>query len=279
MNFKNFKNLIINLSKQGILVFVTLTVLYPLFFVLITSFKTNDEFYQNIWLPGKVFHFENYIMAWVKGNLGLYTLNSIIVVTSSIFLITLFSIFAGYSLAKLLKRGSSTITTIILSTMMIPNEATIVLLFALMVRLGTINTRANLIIVYVGWSLALSTYIFKNFFLSLPKELSEAAKIDGCNEFQVFTKIMIPNSKPAIATVIIFNFITLWGEFLWALLTISDKNIKTIPLGLFTFQNQYSTQWGPLSASISITIIPLILVFIYFQKYFIEGMTSGAIKG
>jgi raffinose/stachyose/melibiose transport system permease protein len=279
LNFSNFKNLIINLLKQGVLVFFTLTILYPLFFVLITSFKTNNEFYQNIWLPGKVFHFENYVIAWVKGNLGLYTLNSAIVVTSSIFLITLFSMFAGYSLAKLLKKGSSIITSIFLSTIMIPNEATIVLLFALMVRLGIINTRWNLIIVYVGWSLALSTYIFKNFFISLPRELAEAAKIDGCNEFQVFIKVMIPNSKPAIATVIIFNFISLWGEFLWALLTISDKNIKTIPLGLFTFQNQYNTQWGPLSASISITIIPLILLFIYFQKYFIEGLTSGAIKG
>lgn len=279
MNSSNFKNLIINLLKQGVLVFFTLTILYPLFFVLITSFKTNNEFYQNIWLPGKVFHFENYVLAWVKGNLGLYTLNSIIVVTSSIFLITLFSMLAGYSLAKLLKKGSSIITTIFLSTMMIPNEATIVLLFVLMVRLGLMNTRGGLIIVYVGWSLALSTYIFKNFFISLPRELAEAAKIDGCNEFQVFIKVMVPISKPAIATVIIFNFISLWGEFLWALLTISDKNLKTIPLGLFTFQNQYSTQWGPLSASISIIIIPLILVFIYFQKYFIEGLTSGAIKG
>lgn len=279
MNSSNFKNLIINLLKQGVLVFFTLTILYPLFFVLITSFKTNNEFYQNIWLPGKVFHFENYVLAWVKGNLGLYTLNSIIVVTSSIFLITLSSMLAGYSLAKLLKKGSSIITTIILSTMMIPNEATIVLLFVLMVRLGLMNTRGGLIIVYVGWSLALSTYIFKNFFISLPRELAEAAKIDGCNEFQVFIKVMVPISKPAIATVIIFNFISLWGEFLWALLTISDKNLKTIPLGLFTFQNQYSTQWGPLSASISIIIIPLILVFIYFQKYFIEGLTSGAIKG
>lgn len=279
MNSSNFKNLIINLLKQGVLIFFTLTILYPLFFVLITSFKTNNEFYQNIWLPGKVFHFENYVLAWVKGNLGLYTLNSIIVVTSSIFLITLFSMLAGYSLAKLLKKGSSIITTIFLSTMMIPNEATIVLLFVLMVRLGLMNTRGGLIIVYVGWSLALSTYIFKNFFISLPRELAEAAKIDGCNEFQVFIKVMVPISKPAIATVIIFNFISLWGEFLWALLTISDKNLKTIPLGLFTFQNQYSTQWGPLSASISIIIIPLILVFIYFQKYFIEGLTSGAIKG
>lgn len=279
MNFSNFKNLIINLLKQGVLVFFILIVLYPLFFVLITSFKTNNEFYQNIWLPGKVFHFENYVIAWVKGNLGLYMLNSIIVVTSSVFLITLFSMFAGYSLAKLLKKGSSIITMIFLSTMMIPNEATIVLLFILMARLGIVNTRGNLIIVYVGWSLALTTYIFKNFFISLPRELAEAAKIDGCNEFQIFIKVMMPISKPAIATAVVFNFIFIWGEFLWALITISDKNIKTIPLGLFTFQNQYNTQWGPLSAGISIIIIPLILVFIYFQKYFIEGLTSGAIKG
>jgi ABC-type glycerol-3-phosphate transport system permease component len=205
--------------------------------------------------------------------------NSIIVVISSVFLIILFSIFAGYSLAKLLKKGSPIITTVLLSTTMIPNEATIVALFILMAKIGIINTRINLIIVYVGWSLALTTYIFKNFFISLPSEIAEAAKIDGCNEFQVLIKIMIPLSKPSIATAVIFNFLFLWGEFLWALVSISDLNKKTLPLGLFVFQNQYNTQWGPLCAGISIVIIPLILVFIYFQKYFIEGITLGAIKG
>lgn len=279
MNSRKSKNIFVNILKQLTLIFFTAITLYPLFFVLMTSFKTNKEFYNNVWLPGKVFHFENYAIAWTKGHLGIYMLNSIIVVSSSVFLIVLFSMFAGYSLAKLLKRGSSVITTIFLSTMMIPNESTIVLLFILMARLSLINTRFNLVIVYVGWGLALTTYIFKNFFLSLPKEIGEAAKIDGCNEFQVFTNIIIPISKPAVATAAIFNFFFIWGEFLWALISTSNPKIKTLPLGLFVFQNQYGTQWGQLSAGISIVIIPLILVFIYFQKYFIEGITAGALKG
>jgi len=279
LNSRKSKNIFVNILKQLTLIFFTAITLYPLFFVLMTSFKTNKEFYNNVWLPGKVFHFENYAIAWTKGHLGIYMLNSIIVVSSSVFLIVLFSMFAGYSLAKLLKRGSSVITTIFLSTMMIPNESTIVLLFILMARLSLINTRFNLVIVYVGWGLALTTYIFKNFFLSLPKEIGEAAKIDGCNEFQVFTNIIIPISKPAVATAAIFNFFFIWGEFLWALISTSNPKIKTLPLGLFVFQNQYGTQWGQLSAGISIVIIPLILVFIYFQKYFIEGITAGALKG
>ena len=267
------------LLKHSILIAVALMTIGPLYFVLVTSLKTNEEFYNNVWRPGSTLHLENYVLAWDKGHMGQYLLNSLQVVSASVILVVTFGLLAGYALARLRVPGSRGMVTILASTLMIPAEATLVPLFAFMASLGLLNTKLNLIFVYVGWSMALTTYLFRNYFLSLPEELADAARIDGCTESQIFRKVMVPLSLPAIATAIILNFLFIWGEFLWVLISTRSDTVRTIPLGLFRFQSQFGTDWVQLSAAISISILPLIIVFIAFQRYFLAGLTAGALKG
>ena len=137
-----------------------------------------------------------------------------------------------------------------------------------------------LILPYLAWQIPFSVYIFKNFFDSIPSELTEAARMDGAAELSVFFQIMLPLVTPALATVTVFNFINIWGEYMWASISAtSSAKIQTIPVGLLYFRGEYGIEWGPFAAAITIIVVPLIAVFIYFQKYFVQGITSGAVKG
>ncbi len=265
-------------ARQAILLFFLLITIAPLYFVVVTSLKTNEEFYTNLWLPGETLHFENYSDAWTRGRLGEYFGNSLLVVITSVILVILIALPAGYALARLRLPGSRLLVTFLAATLMIPAEATLVPLFVLMASFKLINTRENLIIVYVGWSLALTSYIFRNYFLTLPEDIAEAARVDGASEAQVFVRVMLPMSWPAIATGVIFNFLFIWGEFLWALISTRSDNVRTIPLGLFRFEHQFGTNWVQLSAAIATAIVPLVVVFVFFQRYFIRGLTAGAVK-
>ena len=264
--------------KAVIIGIIVIVILYPLIFVIMASLKSNKEFLHNFWGFPRVFNIENYWVAWKVAGLGVCFTNSVIIVFSAIFFIILASLLAGYAFGRLKIPGGNLIFLILLATLMFPGGVTLIPLFILVKKLLLLNTRANLIVVYTAWAVTLSTYIFRNFFQNLPEELAQAARIDGCSEFQVFTKIMLPLALPAISSAVIIHLLFIWGEFLWALVSTTKESLKTLPLGLFVFQSHYNTNWGPLMAGLSIAIVPLLVVYFCLSRYFIRGLTLGALK-
>jgi raffinose/stachyose/melibiose transport system permease protein len=266
------------LIRVLIILFV-LTVVYPVLFVILTSLKSTTEFYSNIWGWPHVVAWSNYTEAWTTGGIGSAFGNSTIVVASSLVFILLFSGVAAYALARLVPK-SDLITLIILASTFIPGELVLVPEFLMASKLQIVGTDLGLIASYIGWALPITIFIMRGFILTIPAELIEAARIDGAGELRIFFQVVVPLMLPAIATTAIFNFIGLWGELLWAIIVLSTQStVRTLPFAIVEFQGQFGTQWGPLSAAICIVIIPLVVVFIFAQKYFIRGLTDAAVKG
>ena len=261
-------------------VLFAITVLYPLIFILLVSFKNNQEFYSNIWGFPSIWRWPNYSYAWTIGRIGKYSLNSVIVSLSAVIASVVISALAGYALSKMHIPKAKSIISILLGLNFIPSVAVFVPLYIQLISMNMNKTLMMLIIPYIVWQIPFSIYIFKNFFDSIPKQLLEAARVDGSKELMTFFRIVLPITRPAVATVMVFNFINIWGEYIWAsVASSSSTDIQTIPVGLLYFRGEYGIQWGPFAAAIIIIIVPLMLIFIYLQRYFIQGLTAGSVKG
>lgn len=265
-------------SRGFIWLFILLTV-YPIIFVMQTSFKKTSEFYTNIWGLPKIWAFENYVNAWSIANIGEYMLNSLIIV-AIVLLVTLFcGALAGYALSRFHIRFAELIMLLILLCTMTPSEGVIMPMYLMISKMKIVGTYTSMILPYIGWGLPMTTYIFRNFFNTLPNELLESARIDGCSETKTFILIATPLMLPAIATNAIFLFVAWWGELLWATVELASSSMKTIPIGLVSFSAQFGTDWGTLSAAVCIVLTPLVIFFLFVQKYFIGGLMGGAVKG
>jgi raffinose/stachyose/melibiose transport system permease protein len=253
-------------------------VLYPLVFVLMSSLKTNIDVISNPF-GMKSINFSNYIDAWRIGKVGQYFLNSVIVtfitLSCQVIIITL----ASYAIGKLKPWGSGILFNILLMSMFVTSEMTTVPNYMTLRNLGFLNSYAGLVIPYTAGGLMMGTYILTNFIRTLPKELDEAALIDGAGIFRIMFRVDIPLVLPAMATLVIFNFNGVWSEFYWALITIKDEAIKTLPLGLINFASQYTSNYGVLSAGLTILTLPVVIVYLIFSQYFIAGISAGALKG
>ncbi len=257
-----------------------IVVLYPILFLVFTSLKDTNEFYTNPFLPTMDMHFENYPTAIETGKLGLYFMNSVIVAIVSVILTLVIAILGGYALGKMKIPGSELIILAFMTFNFIPGIAIYIPLYKMMAKMMMLNNIFSIILPYVAWQLPFSMYIFKKFFETIPSDLVESGRIDGCNELQTFVGIVLPLVKPAVATVVVFTFINNWGELMWAqIVTSSSVILKTLPVGLLNFKTEMGVQWGPYAAGLCLVTIPLLVVFGYFQKYFIAGLTQGAVKG
>lgn len=275
----NKKDRNIKVISRVILYTMLLLTIYQILFVMLTSLKSTKEFYVNIWGFPKEIYWKNYFDAWVTAHIGQYFMTSTIVVSLTVIFIVIFGSLAGYALAKLDIPFAELIMFMIIVSLMFPSESTIMPLYIVMNKLHLANSYATLIIPYVGWGLPITIYIFKNFFATIPIEILESARVEGSGEIRTFTQIIMPLMKPVVATVCILNFVSWWGELIWANTSLSvSSQIRTLPMGILAFQSQFSTDWGSLSASMCIVLIPIIIFFVFVQKYFIEGITGGAVK-
>ncbi len=255
-------------------------VAYPLLFLLFTSVKTNQEFFVNLFGLPQHLELANYVNAWQIGKLGKYFGNSVLVTASSVLLTSLVATLGGYALAKLRIPKAQLIMDAFMVFNFIPGIAIYISLYTNMSKLHLTGNYAALILPYVAWQIPLAMYIMKQYFETVPKELIESARVDGCNELRTFIHIMLPLVTPAIATIVVFTFIGNWGELMWAnIVTASSTAIKTLPVGLLNFKTEMGVQWGQYTAGICMVTIPLMIVFAYFQKYFVAGLTNGAVKG
>jgi len=274
------KSKIIKTFAYIVLGIYTILVAYPLLFILFTSFKTNKEFFVNLFLLPKHYEFMNYVDAWQIGKIGTYFSNSVIVTVTSVAVTSIVSLLGAYALAKLYIPKADLIIDLFMLFNFIPGIAIYISLYTDMRIMHLTGGRISLILPYIAWQIPFALYILKKYFETIPQELIESGRIDGCNELQIFRYIMLPIVKPAIATVIVFTFIGNWGELMWAnITTAASVTIKTLPVGLLSFKTEMGVEWGPYTAGICLVTIPLLIVFAYFQKYFVSGLTNGAVKG
>lgn len=266
--------------ERIIILLYLLLIIYPVLFVLNTSFKPSSEFYRNVWGLPIEFTLSNYPKAWIGGRIGSAFLNSFYIVMLTVAAIIVFGAMAGYSLARLKVPGANIIMLTLVGLTMLPSESVLMPIYITMSRVGLIGSRESLIIPYIGWGLPITIYIFRDFFMTVPSELMEAARIDGCTELGTFTKVVAPLMLPAIATCAIFNFVNFWGELLWATVALSSQSAtRTISMGVVEFQGQFATDWGPMTAAICLVLVPLMILFLFTQKYFVRGLTAGSVKG
>ncbi len=263
------------------LISVALTCIFPLLWMLNSSLKPNAEFIRDYGfrLPENL-HFENYVSVFTQGRLGAYFLNSIFYTAVTVIAIVLVSSLAGYGISRLKFRGKNFIFYMFLAAMMIPIPAAFVPLYVLLRWAGLLNTRTGYILAMVNVGLSLSIYLYKTFFDQLPKDLEESARIDGCGKFRTWWHIMFPLAKPATGVVVIFNALNVWNELLLALVILGE-GLMPLQVGLLIFSESAlaMTQQTTLMAALTITALPIIVIYLLMQKHIIKGVTAGATVG
>lgn len=263
--------------KYSVAIVLFLFTIFPIVWMMITSVKNRKEVFGTF-LP-KSLDFSNFARVWRVMNFPQHFMNSVIVTGATVFIVVAVATLAGYAFARFKFPGRDFLFYIFLGSMMVPPQAILIPMFTFVVDLNLINTLPGLIISYLGRSIPFAMFLMRAFFKSLPSELADAARIDGCSEFRVFWSVYLPLARPGIATITIFQFMNTWNEFMNATTFITDPKLKTLQPSLFTVVGQYSTDWTALSAGLLMAITPIVIVYISLQSQFIKGLTAGAIKG
>ena len=258
--------------------FLSLLYLIPILWVITLSLRSKRDAFSTSLLPGEL-HPENYITTWTTFHFGQLFLNSALVTAFSVFIVLIVSSLAAHAFCRLRYRGSEFFFYSILMGMMIPPAAVIIPLFLVMKTLGLYNTHLALILAYIAFALPIAVLIFRGFFLSVPGELIEAARIDGSHETRTFVSIILPLSTPAIATVVIVSFMQNWNEFLLALVLLKDRALYTIPVGMGNLVGQWDSPWQLIAAAVVIASLPIFIVYLMIQDLYVRGLTAGALKG
>jgi len=257
-----------------------LLMITPFLYMLSTSFKGQQYVLR---LPPQFIPdpatLSNYERILVRGDFGQYFLNSMMVAVSSTALSVLLSAMMAYGFARYRFSGRELMFRLLLLGLMIPAIMLIVPQFVLAKYLGLIDTLPGLVVFYVAGSLALNTFLLRGFFEAIPAELDQAMQIDGAGDWRRFWDLALPLARPALATATIFTFLATWDEFAWALTIITSPEKQTLPIAIALLQGPKGTQWGLVFAASIIAILPVIIVFLTFQRHFVQGLTSGAVKG
>ncbi len=254
--------------------------LVPVLVALITSLRSNSEIIaQGIWsLPSKI-SFDSFIEAWNRGGLSHYLPNSFIITLPSLVITLFFSSLAGFALARFKFPGERLILFVFVAGMMLPFQILLLPVFRLSDWLGIYDSYLAVIMIHSAFQLGFCTFILRNYMRTIPGEILEAARMDGCGEFRIYGRIMLPLSLPAIAAIATLEFTWIFNDFLWALILIQNDALKPVTTGLAALQGQYIQDWTVIIAGSLIATMPTVLVFLFLQRYFIQGLTLGATKG
>lgn len=268
-------------SRVFILVLLFLfavAILYPLFWMFMSSLKSYGEIYHSTWNLPDAWLWENYVKAW-NGGVANYFINSLIVTLATVVLVILIASLAAFALSKYKSRFIDFVFLLVTAGIMINPQVCLVPLFKMLNTLHLLDTKLSLILSYVAFRLPLVTLLLRSYFLSIPKEINESALIDGCSEFQIYAHMYLPMSKPMITTVTLLTAYYAWNEFLFGIIFISSDSQKTIPAGLMNFRDALQTDWGTLLAGMAIASLPMIILLIIFQKQLVRGISEGSVKG
>lgn len=252
----------------------------PFAYMLSTSFKSQTYVLtippQFIPDPATI---DNYRRVWSSQGFAHYFMNSLIVAVASTTLSVLLSSMMAYAFARFAFPGRELLFKIVLLGLMVPAMMLIIPQFVLAKSLGLIDSLLGLVVFYTGMTLSLNTFLLRGFFQTIPVELEEAMEVDGAGPMLRYWRLILPLSRPVLATCVIFTFLASWDEFSWALTTISNPDKRTLPIAIALFQGQNSTLWGLVFAASIIAVVPVIAIFLIFQRHFVQGLTSGAVKG
>ncbi|GAC1645834.1 MAG: carbohydrate ABC transporter permease [Herpetosiphon sp.] len=260
-------------------------VIFPMLWSVMTSFKTDREIFFSPWALPSSLVTANFVRAWTTARLGEYLVNTLLIIVPALFFTLLFSAMASYVLARFEFRGRTAITYIFLIGMIFPLFLALVPLYFVMRQLHLLDTFHGLIMVYVAFSLPFTIFFLTNFFRTLPKELGEAATIDGANQYEVFFRVYLPLAKPGLITMGIFNFLGQWNQYILPnTLMITNESNRThyvLSQGLYFLQSKqfYQSDWSGLFAAVTIVMIPTLVVYVIFNDRIESGMTAGAVKG
>lgn len=253
--------------------------LYPFVWLVTSAFKTNEDFYNRPFGLPEVWRWENFSVAWESSNLGNAFNNSMIVSMGSLALTLFISALASFVLARFSFRWKGMILAFFVIGMLIPIHSTLVPLFILMKQMLLLNTYWALILPYTAFALPTAIFILTAYLTSIPRDIEEAAFMDGTGLWGLFFRIMLPMSLPALSTVTILSFLHAWNDFSFALVFINKTELKTLPLAIANFADGYQTDYGLTLAAMTLSIIPTVLLYLLFQEQMMKGMTAGAVKG
>lgn len=271
-------------SLSAVLLYILLSILVviyigPLLWMVNVSFKTNKEIFESPFALPHVLQLGNYIFSWTQGSLGRATMNSALVCVVALIASLFFGAMAAFVIGRMKWKLSSFIMMYFMVGMMVPVHCVLIPLFVRFSKLGLTNSLTGLMLPYITFSLPMTIFLLVGFFKSMPKELFEAACIDGCSIYGCFFKIALPLSKTGMFVAGLMTFIANWNELLMAMVFISDQQKKTLPVTLTYFVGPYSTNYVQMFAAIIIAIIPTIVVYCMFSNQIVEGLTTGAVKG
>lgn len=258
---------------KTVLIVLAAVSLAPYLFMIVTSLKTNQQFADSFWQISFPLHFENYSVAWKQ--IAPYLFNTAIVALVSIVLILAIASISGFVLARYRFLGRGVIYGAVLVLMMVPGLANLIPLFIIMKDLGLLNTYVVLVIPYTAGGVVLGTILIRNFVEGIPQTIFDAARIDGASGARMYRSIMLPLSLPVLGTISLITVSSVWNDFFWPLLVISDNNLRTVSVGLQFFQGQNVTDYGPLMAGYLLASLPLVLLFVFLSKYFLAGVQGG----
>jgi len=269
-------------TRLGIAHTICLTVaaacVFPLMWMVSSSLKTQSTVFSDPGLWVSAPQWNNYYMAWTRGNFGQYFFNSLLYTVLVVGGVILIASMAAYAFSRLKFPGRNILFILVISTMMIPIPGSFIALYVLLNKMSLIDTRLGYILPQINGGLALGIFLLKTFFDKLPQDLEDAARIDGCNKFQVYMHVAMPLAKPAIAVLAVFNALAVWNEYLLATLVFSRPELMPLQKGLMVFQGAHITEYPLLMAGITISIVPILTLYFVMQRYIVAGITAGAIK-
>ncbi|UTC52702.1 carbohydrate ABC transporter permease [Treponema sp. OMZ 803] len=268
-----------HLGSHVVLIFWTFLVLFPLWTMIVNSFKFKFDIYTDPFGLPKKWNFESYVSVITDGDFFLYFRNSLFVTLGSIFLVLLFGAMASYALVNWKRKASRFLYLFFIAGMMLPIKIGSIRLLQLIKGLGLLNTLWGLFPVYTAMGLPIAVFVLTEFIRQIPAELTEAAVIDGATRNKVFTIIILPLLRPALATVAIYNLIPFWNDLWFPLIFINQDAHKTLLLGVTRLFGQYMTDWSRILAVLTLSAIPVLVLYLTMSKNFIRGLTAGAVKG
>jgi multiple sugar transport system permease protein len=254
--------------------------LSPLYWMALSSFRSEKQiFTREAMLVPRDLTLEPYQYAIEAKGLLTWLKNSLLIAVGTVSLSVVINTMAGYALARLRFPGRNTIAKLLVYSYLVPSSLLFIPMFVIMSSVGLLDSRIGLIITYMSWAVPFGTWLLFGYFTTIPSEIEDAARIDGCSYFGVLRRIVVPLAKPAIVVSCIFNFTDSWNEFLYASVIITSKALKTAPLGLPEFKRGDFFQWGPLMASAMAMTVPAVILFMFAQRFVVQGLSAGAVKG
>lgn len=257
---------------------VSLVVLSPLLLALLNSFKGLSEITHDVGSLPEVWRFDNYVRAWNSLNFPLALWNSVVVTVLSNAGVVLISSMAAYRIVRHPSKGNQALYKIFLSEMILPFQVVMIPLTIVLKKLGLINTTGGVVFAYLGMGVAMGVFTYCGFIKSIPRELEEAALMDGCSELRLFFHIVFPLLRPTTYTLVVINTFWFWNDFLLPLLVLSARELRTIPIAIDSLMGQYIMQWDLALPALMMAILPALIAFLFMQKNIVAGLTAGAVK-